>query len=137
MDNPLTRSQIMARIKGRDTGPEVILRRELRARGLQFRINHLTAAGKVDLAFPRNGIAVQVDGCFWHGCPWHSTLPKTNRRFWSTKLHGNKLRDARQRRKLRAHGWMLIRIWEHMLERDPSRAAARIISALRRRPTQP
>jgi DNA mismatch endonuclease Vsr len=78
----LTRSEIMSRIKGRDTSPELILRRLLFGNGWRYRVNFRTLAGKVDIAFPGMKVAVQIDGCFWHGCPWHGVMPRNNRSFW-------------------------------------------------------
>ena len=127
---PLTRSEMMSRIRGRNTGPEVLLRRLLLRRGLRFKINYLTPSGRVDIAFPAVKVAVQVDGCFWHCCPWHCVTPRNNRQFWITKLEGNKSRDRRQKRRLRALGWRLVRVWEHLLESDPEAAVSRVAGVL-------
>jgi DNA mismatch endonuclease (patch repair protein) len=70
-------------------------------------------------------VAVFVDGCFWHGCPKHSTVPATHRPFWKRKLTANKLRDRRVNRTLRRKGWRVVRIWEHDL-RNPGPSLRRI-----------
>ena len=70
-----------------------------------------------DFVFPKQRVAVFVDGCFWHGCPKHATQPKNNRAFWRKKLAGNKARDARVNRALRRAGWRVVRIWEHQLSK--------------------
>ncbi len=71
--------------------------------------------GKPDFVFPKLKLAVFVDGCFWHGCPKHGTSPKANAGFWLAKITGNKARDRRVNRLLRAKGWKVLRIWEHEL----------------------
>lgn len=98
--------------------------------GLRFRVGFVTPSGRVDIAFPALKVAIQVDGCFWHACPWHCVMPKNNRRFWMTKLQGNKSRDRRQKRKLRALGWRVVRIWEHQLESDPAAALRKVAGSL-------
>lgn len=103
--------------KRRDTGPELALRSELHRRGLRFRIDYsLRLPGltcRPDIVFTRRRVAVFVDGCFWHSCPDHGTLPAANRAWWREKLSANTVRDARNDDALRASGWRVIRIWEH------------------------
>jgi DNA mismatch endonuclease (patch repair protein) len=82
-----------------------------------------------DFTFRAQRVAVFVDGCFWHGCPRHGTQPRQNRRFWERKLNGNRARDRRVNRALRAKGWRVLRIWEHALSK---RNEARLVSRLRR-----
>lgn len=101
-----------------DTRPELALRSALHAQGLRFRKDFQlrTSAGsrvKVDIVFPRDRIAVFVDGCFWHGCPEHGNTPKANTAYWGPKLARNKQRDQRVTGELKADGWSVIRIWEH------------------------
>ena len=74
--------------------------------------------GKPDFVFSKLKTAVFVDGCFWHGCPRHATKPKTRAAFWAAKLNGNRARDRKVNRLLRAKGWRVIRIWEHELKRS-------------------
>ncbi|MDA8340933.1 MAG: very short patch repair endonuclease [Actinomycetota bacterium] len=100
----------------RDTRPEVELRSALHAAGLRFRKHHRPIPGarcEVDVAFTRLLLAVQLDGCFWHGCPEHATRPVTNAAWWSTKLDGTVARDRENDRLLRSHGWEVLRFWEH------------------------
>jgi DNA mismatch endonuclease (patch repair protein) len=82
-----------------------------------------------DFVFPKEKLAVFVDGCFWHGCPKHATWPKNNADFWRKKIEGNRARDRLQNRLLRAKGWRVLRIWEHALTRQE---AARTMSRLKR-----
>ncbi len=86
--------------------------------------------GKPDFVFVEEGVAVFVDGCFWHFCPKHRTMPKTNRAFWKHKLETNRKRDALVNRQLRKSGWKVIRIWEHDLSRNPQRCVDRLRKAL-------
>ena len=83
--------------------------------------------GKPDFTFRAQRVAVFVDGCFWHGCPKHGTRPRHNRAFWQRKLSGNRARDRKVNRALRAQGWRVVRIWEHDL-----RNGARLLGRLRR-----
>jgi DNA mismatch endonuclease (patch repair protein) len=83
---------------------------------MRFRVDHQALPGvrcRVDIAFTRAKVAVFVDGCFWHACPIHGTLPKSNRDWWSTKLALNTQRDRRNDEALRVAGWRVVRIWEH------------------------
>jgi DNA mismatch endonuclease (patch repair protein) len=85
--------------------------------------------GRPDFAFPARRLAVFVDGCFWHGCPRHGTLPKGNARFWREKIARNRERDREVNLELRRRGWRVIRIWEHELRRP---AETRMVGRLRR-----
>jgi len=76
-----------------------------------------TVRVRPDFVFPRLGLAVFVDGCFWHACPIHATKPRTNAAFWRQKLAANRVRDQQVNRALRAAGWRVLRIWEHELAR--------------------
>lgn len=105
--------------KRRDTGPELALRSELHRRGRRYRVDRpIRIPGerpiRPDIVFVAPKVAVFVDGCFWHGCPEHGTLPKeTNRGFWIEKIAQNKARDERQRLLLEGDGWTVLRIWAH------------------------
>lgn len=103
----------MSRVRSRDTGPEITLRKKLFAGGLRYRVNYRHRGGKIDIAFPRHRLAVLVDGCFWHGCPKHGSRPKNNRDFWERKFAENRDRDSRQEHALVSDGWTLLRFWEH------------------------
>lgn len=86
----------MARIRGKDTGPEVALRRALWQAGLRYRLGMRVEGTRPDLTFPRARLVVFVDGCFWHGCPLHYVRPRTKEEFWALKLAVNTDRDRRQ-----------------------------------------
>ena len=109
----------MARIRctgNRDT--ELRLIQTLRADGITGWRRGSQLPGKPDFVFSKLKTAVFVDGCFWHGCPRHATKPKTRAAFWAAKLNGNRARDRKVNRLLRAKGWRVIRIWEHELKRS-------------------
>jgi DNA mismatch endonuclease (patch repair protein) len=95
------------------TKPEVALRRELHRRGLRFRVNHPGLPGRPDVAFTRAKVAVFVDGCFWHCCPDHGTLPRNNREWWRAKLDRNIARDGAKDAALAGLGWSVLHVWEH------------------------
>jgi DNA mismatch endonuclease (patch repair protein) len=102
--------------RSRDTRPELALRSALHATGLRFRKHYRPLTGSrcdVDIAFTRWRVAVQLDGCFWHGCPLHATRPATNQEWWASKLDENTARDRRNDQLLADNGWTVLRFWEH------------------------
>lgn len=118
--SPAVRSRMMASIKGRDTRPEMAVRRAMHAAGLRFRLHRRDLPGTPDLVFPKHSTVVFVHGCFWHRhsrCRF-ATLPASNRLWWKEKLAKNRVRDGRKQRALRREGWTVIVVWECEL-RDP------------------
>ena len=118
----------------RDTGPELRVRRAVHAMGLRYRVatRPLKAVRRsADLVFTRAHVAVFVDGCFWHGCPEHGVMPKSNVAFWRDKLDGNRARDAKQVLTLRSMGWSVIRVWEHDLESDLASVTRTVLEVLK------
>jgi DNA mismatch endonuclease (patch repair protein) len=116
----------------RDTKPELALRRAVHARGLRYFVNRRpikSVRRTADLVFPRVKVAVFLDGCFWHGCPEHHTVAKTNAVFWSDKVSRNRQRDRDTDARLGAEGWTVIRIWEHV---PADNAADRVVEVVRR-----
>ena len=124
--------QRMANTRQRDTPAEMGLRRELHRRGFRYRVD-LPVPGvsraRPDIVFPRQKVAVFVDGCFWHSCPEHGTMPKKNREWWQAKLAANVERDRRHDEDLEAAGWTVVRVWEH---EDVHEAADRVVRELER-----
>lgn len=107
----------MARAARRDTAPELALRRELHRRGRRYRVVHKVPGRNrrtIDIAFTRARLAVFVDGCFWHGCPEHGTMPTHNSAWWVTKFAANQGRDRDTNEHLTNEGWSVLRIWEHV-----------------------
>ena len=121
----------MARITGRNTSPERILRRALWASGLRYRLHARTSAGRPDLVLRQSRVVVYADGCQWHGCPRHYVSPRTARQFWSTKLEQNVARDRRQTLMLEQDGWRVVRVWEHEVHEDLPSVVSRVIAATR------
>lgn len=111
--DPLTKSQIMARVRREGTEPEMLIRRALWRAGVRYRIGIRIEGVRADLVFPRQKVCVFVDGCFWHACPIHGTMPASNTPFWTDKLNGNVERDQRQTKRLVEAGWRVLRFWEH------------------------
>jgi DNA mismatch endonuclease, patch repair protein len=105
---------MMSGIRGKNTHPEMVVRKHLHAVGLRFRLHDRSLPGAPDLVFPRYRAAVQVRGCFWHqhkGCKY-AYMPKSNVSFWSDKLSGNVARDARNDDLLQQLGWRVFVVWE-------------------------
>ena len=106
------RREIMQAIKSKWTGPEKRVYQALKDEGLEPAVHEDDLPGKPDFVFLKQRLAVMVEGCFWHACPRHYKMPKTNKRFWKNKIVNNVRRDSRNRRKLRIQGFGVIRIWE-------------------------
>ena len=124
------RPEISERMKKQriaDTKPELEIARACFRLGLRYRKNVEIPEAKTtaDLIFPRHKLLVIVDGCFWHGCPWHYKTPKTRSEWWDAKVERNKTRDSKKTRKLRRLGWKVVRVWEHV---EPEKAALRILN---------
>ena len=116
MANPplLNRSQVMSHIRGKNTKPEILVRKELHARGFRFRLHNKKLPGSPDVVLPKYGVAIMVNGCFWHGhkgCRY-ATKPKSNVEFWEAKIARNRHRDEVTEAHLHALGWHVITIWE-------------------------
>jgi len=110
----------------RDTSPELAHRSALHRSGLRFRVDRplpFDRRRRADIVFPRQKVAIFVDGCFWHGCPEHYSAPKANADFWREKVTSNIARDRDTDDRLRALGWTVIRVWEHT---DPAAATGEI-----------
>lgn len=125
------RSERMRRIRGRDTAPEIALRRALHAEGLRFRVHRHDLPGRPDIVLPRFRAVVFVHGCFWHrhaGCSI-ATTPKSNTSFWVEKFDKNVARDLFNAAHLTALGWDVITVWECELKSsDKARAVAQRLS---------
>jgi len=118
--------------RGRDTQPELKVRRVLHAAGLRYVVDarpSMTVRSRADIVFTRRRIAIFIDGCFWHMCPLHATRPKANSEYWSSKLARNVARDGTVTQALEAEGWTVLRYWEH---EDPVDVAVDIIDVWER-----
>jgi len=105
----------------------IALFRENRIAG--WRRHRQKITGKPDFIFPKNKIAVFVDGCFWHGCPKCNIVPKSNKGYWDNKILRNKNRDSLVSKELRKGGWIVVRIWEHQLKKH---AASKVASRFKK-----
>jgi DNA mismatch endonuclease (patch repair protein) len=108
------RKELMARIKTKNTGPEMIVRRALHASGYRYQLHRKDLPGTPDIVFPRYRCVVFVHGCFWHGhhaCRL-AMIPKTRAEFWTTKIETNKTRDAKVQKNLQAAGWRVYIAWQ-------------------------
>ena len=109
------RSYCMSQIKGKNTMPELALRKRLWKKGWRYRI-HSDLPGKPDLIFKQQKVVIFIDGCFWHKCPRHFQYPKTNKIFWKKKISGNVIRDHINNKKLVSEKWKVLRFWEHEIK---------------------
>jgi DNA mismatch endonuclease (patch repair protein) len=124
--------------RGADTGPEVALRAALHRQGFRFRKNarlDLAPGRRVrpDIVFPKLRLAIFVDGCYWHGCGLHRSIPASNRAFWQTKIDGTRERDRLQNDWLRLSGWTILRVWEHEPTAEATERVIKTVVELRRR----
>lgn len=126
------RSEIMSLVKSREnSATELRLIKVFREYGITGWRRRSRLFGKPDFVFPTVGVAIFVDGCFWHNCPIHGEIPKTNRQFWTLKIERNVSRDQHVRRQLRKQGWTVIRIWQHNLSKKSKRhTASRVVRYL-------
>lgn len=130
------RSEVMAKVRWRgNASTELALAKELRRNGVigwrrhsPIRIDSRLV--RPDFVFRQSKVVVFVDGCFWHQCPQHATMPSSRRSFWEAKLQANKARDRRDSRALRKLGWKVVRIWEHSVRRESDRCIRRIVALI-------
>ena len=120
----------MRKMPTRNSKPELLIRTQLHAKGLRYRLHRKDLPGKPDIVFGPSKVAVFVDGCFWHNCPEHGTIPKNNREWWKEKFQRNRERDIRKDRQLKEMGWLPIHVWEH---EDPDTAARNIDQLVKER----
>lgn len=123
---PQQRSRNMSAIRGKDTKPEMIVRRTAHRLGFRFRLHQRDLPGTPDVVFPKLRKIINIHGCYWHmhTCRWGRVTPKTNAAFWQSKRTVNVARDRRSLRQLRGDGWKVLAIWE---------CQTRDVHALRRR----
>ncbi|WP_223568807.1 very short patch repair endonuclease [Agrobacterium tumefaciens] len=111
------RSRMMSGIRGKDTKPELLVRKALHAAGFRYRLHERTLPGKPDMVFPKYSAAVFIHGCFWHGHDCHLfRMPSTRTEFWQAKISGNVARDVRAITLLRETGWRVGTVWECALK---------------------
>ena len=125
------RSDIMRAVKGKDTKPELLVRRLLHSLGYRYRLHGKNLPGKPDIVFPGRKKVIFVHGCFWHGhkCKRGNRTPKTNVDYWVKKISNNKKRDSQHKRQLRNAGWDVLELWECQLK-DKERLTRKLKSFL-------
>jgi len=128
---PAKRSAVMAQVKGRDTKPELIVRRLLWRLGARYRLHRKDLPGRPDIVLPGRRLAIFVHGCFWHGhdCARGARTPKANRAYWTAKVARNRARDAASIAQLTALGWRVEVVWECALK-DAAGLEARLAGVL-------
>lgn len=130
--SPEHRSRLMSKIRGKDTSLERSVRSQLHREGYRFRKHIASLPGKPDVVFPREKVAVFIDGDFWHGWrlpAWKHSLPP----FWAEKIENNRRRDRKNFRKLSRRGWCVVRVWGHEINDDLKAAVDRIKLAVQLR----
>ena len=121
------RSYNMSQIKGKNTKPEILVRKFLHSNGFRYKLHDKKLPGKPDIVLPKYKTVIEVQGCYWHGhknCKYYK-LPKSNTEFWKKKIKSNISRDIQNENKLRELGWGLIVIWECDLKRDKTEKTLR------------
>jgi DNA mismatch endonuclease, patch repair protein len=123
-----TTSRVMSANRGKNTGPELLLRKFLRDVGEPgYRIHWEKAPGRPDIAYPGKRVAIFVNGCFWHRCPHcNPSTPKTHREFWQEKFTHNVERDRERKESLEKDGWTVLMFWECQIRKDPRCVALKI-----------
>ncbi|ASZ63382.1 MULTISPECIES: very short patch repair endonuclease [Bacillus] len=111
------RSNTMKAVKSKNTKIEKVVSKEIWGRGIRFRKNVKNLEGKPDIAIKKYKIVIFIDSCFWHGCPLHGRIPKSNVEFWNNKIKRNIERDKSINQYYRRKGWNILRIWEHDLNK--------------------
>ena len=125
-----TRSYNMSRIKGKDTGPEILVRKYLFAQGFRYRVNDKRYPGCPDILLPKYRTAIFVNGCFWHkheGCRYF-VWPKNNAEFWKEKIETNVSRDEKNYSLLRSSGWNVLIVWECQLKRESKNTELQLLA---------
>lgn len=128
---PARRSEMMSRIRTKNTAPELRVRTQLHLAGYRYRLHVASLPGSPDIVLPKYRVVVRVQGCFWHRHPGCQLAyePKSRIEFWQTKFEANRRRDARQRDDLQAAGWQVIDVWE-CETRDTDRLAELLASRM-------
>ncbi len=125
------RSEIMSKIRSRDTKIEIVFRKALWNKGFRYSKNSAKYFGKPDLVLKKYKTVIFIDSCFWHNCPRHGYLPKSNLKYWKKKIEQNKQRDKTVNRYYKKIGWTATRIWEHEIKNDLNRAIKKLTKSMK------
>jgi DNA mismatch endonuclease, patch repair protein len=127
---PAQRRYNMSHIRGKNTGPEIKLRKLLWSRGVRGYRLYYNLPGKPDIVFTKRKVAIFIDGCFWHKCPICFQEPETRKEFWMKKIGSNVERDLKVTQQLQEDGWTVLRLWEHEIRKTPDASVKKIIQHL-------
>lgn len=125
------RSEIMSKVKGRDTSLEIKVRKELWKRKKGYRLNDPKLPGRPDISFRKQKVAIFLDGCFWHGCPEHFRIPDSNTEYWSKKIEANIERRNKVRKVLQDDGYTVLEFFECKVKREFQEVIEEICDCLR------
>lgn len=112
------RSEIMSKVKSKDSKIEVDFRKAIWKEGFRYRKNPTNYFGKPDIVLPKYKTAIFIDSCFWHGCKKHCRLPTARKKYWAAKIQRNKERDKEVNRHYKKIHWKTIRVWEHEIAKN-------------------
>lgn len=112
------RSEIMSKIRSKETKLEIKFRKALWNKGFRYRKNAKRYFGKPDVLLKKYRTVIFIDSCFWHGCPKHFKMPSTRMAFWKKKIERNRQRDKEVDRHYKKEGWTVVRLWEHQIEKN-------------------
>jgi len=120
----------MQAIRAKETALEILVRKELWKKGIRYRKNVRGLMGAPDIAIKKYKLVVFLDSCYWHGCPEHGVIPKSNREFWEKKIKRNIDRDMEVTKYYKSRNWNILRFWEHEVKQDLDSVIDRIINAI-------
>lgn len=126
------RSEIMSKVRSRDSKIEIEFRKELWKAGFRYRKNSRKHFGRPDIVLPMHKTVIFIDSCFWHGCRKHGSIPVTNTEFWKNKIETNTKRDKDVNKYHRKSSWKVIRVWEHEIKKDLQEAIEKVSRHLRK-----
>lgn len=124
------RSEIMSKVRNKDSKIEIEFRKKLWKAGFRYRKNSTKYFGKPDIVLKKFQTVIFIDSCFWHGCKKHGSMPQVRKKFWEKKLERNKQRDREVNRYYKKIGWKIIRIWEHNLKNNSEKSLNTILAKL-------
>jgi len=131
-ETTIERSELMQKIKGVNTKPELLFRKALWAKGFRYRVNKTGLPGKPDIVLKSRRLIIFIDGEFWHGYKWHEKKPKikANRGYWIPKIERNMQRDRENNQKLKELGYTVLRFWEHEIKKDLNSCIDKVLSVI-------
>jgi DNA mismatch endonuclease (patch repair protein) len=125
------RSEIMSKVRSKDSKIEVEFRKKLWKLGFRYRKNSTRYFGKPDIVLPKYKTVIFIDSCFWHGCKKHGSMPQTRKKFWEAKIERNKQRDKEVNKYYKKSDWKIFRIWEHDISHDSDKNIEEIVKIVK------